>query len=425
MNGKLGISILIVVFAPLLQAEDLVVPRPEGDYLTKWHKGIYETFEKTKAKTKANAQAEVKALDKAFSPALQERLLTLAASLPPERIRELRKTSSAWKQNDGSIEIKGQVPAELAELAGTHRENVRCSAAKEAYNMYFHAHWVVRQLDKLALQFEKEKDLESMRHLRAEARALMSRVHRPVEAYGPLQLSGYWWGKMKASWPKFTRMQRGGGDPELISICRINGNFVGGGESVKIQVWDEGGLPGLFCFSSQPHVWVSAYALRHPALRMKEAKVWTEDITAKTPRKRLIHSDRGFCYFGGMGGHIGELTHGTIEVDPDDGFYYLDGRFENHSTSIRAVIVEYPEGRRPEFEITHAEWKRGDPVHELIPASEGICLLTGINGRIKVGDDELRLVVGSEGNWRLGGRTERANASAKAMVMRFKGAEEE
>ena len=85
-----------------------------------------------------------------------------------------------------------------------------------------------------------------------------------------------------------------------------------------------------------------------------------------------------------------------------------------------AVIVEFPEGETPEFEVSSAEWKSGDPTRELIDAKDGICLLTSIAGRIKSRNDVIDLSIGADGKWRLGGRSTKESTRAKAMILKFK-----
>ena len=410
---------ITAAFGILFASSAIAVPPPEGGFINADHKQRYTHCENQLRSFDERYAKEIKPLNTAFRQALEERLLALAVIEEPKKIRELQSITAGWFVEDGDLKIGENVPAEVAAEVASYRVSVaRRAEARDVYKAKEH-HWLVRQLDQLALKFEKEGDLENMRILRAEARALMPTAGLKPTMYGQLELTSYNW-----HWQHFpfVRMQRIQGQQELISLARITGNFAGGGEWVEIKVWDEGGLPGLHANSMQKNAQVNAYALRHPALKMDKARVRTEAITFEKQNQRikLIHQSRGFCYLGGMAGYIGDLSSAEISIDPNDGFYYLSARFEHRSTAFRAVIVEYPEGEAPEFEVSEAEWKRGDPEQELIDAKDGICLLNGISGALKGPGEEVRLIIDHSGKWRLGGRSNLTNTRVKAKVMRFK-----
>ncbi|MGC6464687.1 MAG: hypothetical protein ACON5N_03805 [Akkermansiaceae bacterium] len=392
---------------------------PEGGFLNEDHKQRYDHCRNQLQSFDEKYAQEKSSLDGALREALETRLLELAFTAQPERIRELQKITSTWFEAEGAVNIGEEIPEEVAVEVATYRKSIARRSQAKDYSKAKEYHWLVRQLDKLALTFEKEGNLDSMRTLRKEARALMPTMGLKPKMYGPLQLTAYSWyyGHLP-----FIRMQRIEGEQELISLSRLNGNFAGGGEWIEIQVWDEGGLPGLHAHSMQKNVRADAFAIRHPGLNLDKAKVRTQTITFNSQghRVKLIHQSRGFCYLGGMSGNVGELTSAEVSLDPEDGFYYLSGRFESRSTAFRAVIVKYPEGETPELKISHAEWKRGDPVQELIKAGDGICVLSGVSGAFRGQGEEVRLFVDAKGRWRLGGRSNLINTGAKAMVIRLK-----
>ena len=408
--------ILGTTFGIIFAHSAIAVPPPEGGFINEAHQQYYTHCENQLRSFDDIFTKQTTPMTRTLRLTLAERLLTLAATDEPKRIRELQEITTGWFDEEGKLKIEGEIPDEIAVEVAAYRSSVARRAEIRDVSKAKEHHWLIRQIDRLALKFEKEGDLETMRKLRTEARSLMPITGLKPTKFGQLEVTHYQWSKQH---PPFVRMQRIQGKQELITLARLSGNFAGGGEWVEIQVWDEGGLPGLHANSMQPNVRADAYALLHPALKMDKARVRTESITFGKQKAKLIHHSRGFCYLGGIGGNVQDLTSAEISIDPKDGFYYLSGRFENRSTTIRAVIVEYPEGEAPEFEITKSEWKRGDPERELIAAEDGICLLTGISGALRGEGEEVRLIIDSEGTWRLGGRSNLINTGAKAMVLRF------
>ena len=408
---------LSTAFGLILVGSAIAIPPPEGGFIDEDHKQRYTHHGNQLRAFEERYVEEIEPLKSTLRQALEVRLLELSTTTNPARIRELHKTTSEWFKEDGSLEISAEIPAELASEVTSYRTSVARRTEARDRSIAKEHHWLVRQLDHLALKFEEKGDLETMRALRKEARALMPTAGLKPTNYGQLELTAYNW-----HWQHFpfVRMQRVEGEQELISLSHITGNFAGGGEWVEIKVWDEGGLPGLHANSMQNNVRAGAYALRHPALKMDKARVRTESITFEKQRKKLIHHSRGFCYLGGIAGTMGDLTSGEVSLNPDDGFYYLSGRFENRSSAFRAIIVEYPEGEAPEFETSTVEWRRGDPAQESISAEEGICLLSGLSGAFRGEGEVVYLIVDHSGKWHLGGRSNLINTGGKAMVMRFK-----
>jgi len=409
---------LATAFGFILSCHVVAVPPPENGFINEEHKQRYIHCENQLRSFDEKFTEEIEPLKQTFRRALEERLLDVSVTAEPKRIRELQSITSGWFDETGTIKIGENIPTEVTKVVESYRETVATRADDRDFKKAKEHHWLVRQLDQLALKLEENGDLENMRLLRAEARALMPTAGLKPTTYGQLELTSYNW-----HWQHFpfVRMQRIEGKQELISLARLTGNFVGGGEWVEVKVWDEGGLPGLHAHSMQKNVQANAYALRHPALKMDMAKVRTQSITfeKQKQRVRLINQSRGFCYLGGVAGYMGDLSRAEISIDPADGFYYLSARFEHRSSAFSAVIVEYPEGKAPKFDVSEVEWKRGDPIQELIQAENGICLLTGISGALKGPGEEVRLIVDHSGKWRLGGRSNLVNTGAKAKVLRF------
>ena len=234
------------------------------------------------------------------------------------------------------------------------------------------------------------------------------------KTYGKLEVSSFDW---KFGEPRFVRMKREG--DELLSVSHIGGAFVGGGESQHLGLWGADGDLGFLGHAMQGSVVGGALALRDPRLNMGAAQVSLVEVNhTQRERKKLIHESQGFCYLGGIWGHHAELSRADVRIDPEDGFYYLSGRWQSDARAW-AVVVEYPAGEVPKFERSTVEWNRGDPILDPIAANEGICLMTGIKGALLGAGEFIYVRVGGDGRWHVGGGTGKLNTGVKAVVLKF------
>jgi len=69
--------------------------------------------------------------------------------------------------------------------------------------------------------------------------------------------------------------------------------------------------------------------------------------------------------------------------------------------------------------VTFYQWKQGDPPVRLIKYNEGICFLTGVSGHFLGGGEQVRLWIGSDGFWYLGGQSQQQGVSAECAVVRY------
>ena len=205
---------LSTAFGLILVGSAIAIPPPEGGFIDEDHKQRYTHHGNQLRAFEERYVEEIEPLKSTLRQALEVRLLELSTTTNPARIRELHKTTSEWFKEDGSLEISAEIPAELASEVTSYRTSVARRTEARDRSIAKEHHWLVRQLDQLALKFEEKGDLETMRALRKEARALMPTAGLKPTNYGQLELTAYNW-----HWQHFpfVRMQRVEGEQELIS----------------------------------------------------------------------------------------------------------------------------------------------------------------------------------------------------------------
>jgi len=420
IGTTIGAIFAATIFTTVASAErdQLALPDPD-EFVDEAHRALYFSYNEALKEVADGIRKEHRPeAARVLAISLDERIRNLASEITRARLAELEKIQDSWFDAGAPAMIPGEIPEEFADAVEGYKLILENAEREIETKRQGELKGLIAHLDALALEHEKLEGgvgIESMRTLRGEARQLMKLVSRETK-YGDLEVSRVDW---RSEGPLFTRMVKHG--DELLTITRLRGQFVGGGESVAIAEWDEGGDFGLAASAMQKDVQASAMALRHPKLDVANWNIWMTEIGSGSQRKKLIHSSRGFCYLAGIWGHHGDLARSEVSLDPTDGYYYISCLSQSENTGARAVIVEFPEGAEaPVFEIETAEWERGDPVQTLIKAEDGICLLSGVSGGLLGGGEEVNLTIGSDEMWHLGGRSLKLNTGAKAIVLKFK-----
>lgn len=405
------VTVGALAFAAAADEAD-TIPRPEKLIDAK-HEAIFDSYEEALRAADSAAQIDRQAAGAALTRSVDLHLLRVAESAGAERVGELRKIAANWSEEKPGEEV----PEELAPIVAGYRRQLENVAAALAETRASAGDQLIVALDDYALGFEKLPDgKQTTVALRAEIRKLLARSG-PARKFGELEVTTRHW---KDGDPWFVRMNFHG--DELLALSRITGCFAGGGENLQIGYWDDGLTLGYLGKSMQRGVAGSAYALRHPKLDVRRWKIRTAGVLAWEERTaKLVHKSRGFAYAGGISGSFADDCRFDVTLNPDDGFYYAivePGR--GNTVGGTAVVVEFPQGEAPDFELSSATWQRGEPTRELIDAKDGICLLTSVFGAIKGTSEEISLKVGADGKWRLGGRSTKAATGATAMIIRFK-----
>ena len=70
--------------------------------------------------------------------------------------------------------------------------------------------------------------------------------------------------------------------------------------------------------------------------------------------------------------------------------------------------------------LEFAHWEQGQPPVKLIRSNEGFCALTMVRGRFEGCGEDVRVWVGEDGFWYLGGHSFQADVTAECVVVRYR-----
>ena len=389
-----------------------VIERPK-EFVDETHESSYENYEARLKSADERAERNQVELARVTKQTIRERITELAGSLSPDRVREVKKITDGWFDAEEGVTIGEDVPEELADIVKGHESatgNIEMDK-QASYRMAYRSlrgQWL-QLAEGHAADPEGEDKADTLHKLVADLEIVPDALHK----YGDTEIAVYRWDR---TGPHFTEMSRHG--DELFSVTFHSGTMAGGAERMRLGKRKGSDLLGLDAHTGQPNLKGTVYGIRHPQLKVDDWKISTMEIWRDEKKKKLIHKSKGFCYLAGIWGSWGNFTNIEVKLDPDDGFYYLHFRSENLWSGGRAVIVEFPEtDDPPKFSFSTVEWERGDPVKELIDAKDGICLFTGMSGAFTPA--EVKLTVGQNGKWQLGGRSAHVKTGAQAMVLRF------
>jgi hypothetical protein len=79
--------------------------------------------------------------------------------------------------------------------------------------------------------------------------------------------------------------------------------------------------------------------------------------------------------------------------------------------------IEPPRGRAPAFET--AAWHQGEAPIRLIRKEEGFCALTLVTGSFQGAGEMVRVYVGDDGYWYLGGESHQEGVAAQCIIVRY------
>jgi len=409
--------IALSVYLPagaLAQEIEGLVPLTEEGEAKELQELAHARARKTFAEIDLAFHEQSKRLVSEFQLILEQRLDDLAINAPPAEVRDLRATASKWFSDEGELALPAEVPPTLAGVVKTYQDSLASYAEIHGKKRRKEYHNLIRRLDGAALALEKKEDMAGALAMRKYAKSLMP-LQTNSRKFGDLEIEVFEW---SFGHPPFVRVRTH--ENELLALGRLQGKFGGAGDSQMIGYWDLGAARGLIGYSQQRDVTSACLALRDPRLKLADSTVRYAEVNPNHRRERLIHSSRGFCHLVGVGGVVGDLTRYDININPEDGFYYFTARVEAGDAIARAAIVEYPEGKTPDFEVSFVTWKQGDSIDESIDAKDGICLMTGVRGGFAGTGEAVHVQVDSAGKWQVGGRSNVINTSVTALVLKFK-----
>ena len=69
--------------------------------------------------------------------------------------------------------------------------------------------------------------------------------------------------------------------------------------------------------------------------------------------------------------------------------------------------------------VSFATWKQGEPPHRLIRATDGFCALTTVAGHFQGGGEVVRVYIGEDGYWYIGGDSSQKGVRAECVIVPF------
>jgi hypothetical protein len=70
-------------------------------------------------------------------------------------------------------------------------------------------------------------------------------------------------------------------------------------------------------------------------------------------------------------------------------------------------------------DITFASWHQGSPAKRLIRSDEGFCVLTSVMGHFQGGGETVRVYIGKDGYWYVGGHSMQEGVYAECAIIRY------
>jgi hypothetical protein len=130
---------------------------------------------------------------------------------------------------------------------------------------------------------------------------------------------------------------------------------------------------------------------------------------------KMISKDEGFCYLSHLAGKFlgpGELI--GVAVDNADGYWYLHGK-SNAEVTGRAIAVRVIDPGAAYVKLKEYTWTPKSKPVRMVHRTEGMCCLSLVGGAFRGGGEEVRITLGTDGYWYLGGKSLQPTMTAKAM----------
>ena len=71
------------------------------------------------------------------------------------------------------------------------------------------------------------------------------------------------------------------------------------------------------------------------------------------------------------------------------------------------------------WNVEFRHWEQGQPALKLIRKEEGVCALTGVTGHFQGSGEQVRVYVGDDGYWYLGGTSHQEGVAADCVIVHF------
>jgi hypothetical protein len=201
-------------------------------------------------------------------------------------------------------------------------------------------------------------------------------------------------------------------DASFCFLTSIAGSLAGYGEKVSLAPGVDGNWY-LACTTQQPLA-ARAAAVTTKLRREFEDKYELHSWQRGQSAVKMIHKDEGFCFLSSVSGTFrgfGEQVR--VYINPDDGFWYLDGHSGQAQLAAKAYSVKLVRGSAIKLECTEHVWSRGKADVPMLPQDQGFCFLSSVAGNFAGFGENVYVKVNDQGDWVLGG-TSQQPLSARA-----------
>lgn len=111
-------------------------------------------------------------------------------------------------------------------------------------------------------------------------------------------------------------------------------------------------------------------------------------------------------------------TETVVMVGPDEFCGKVGARLPYGEMVMRRVPP--PAGKTAGPSVETRSWHQGEPPVRLLRKEEGFCALSGVTGHFQGGGEAVRVYLGDDGYWYLGGESQQDDVAADCIVVRFR-----
>ena len=194
-------------------------------------------------------------------------------------------------------------------------------------------------------------------------------------------------------------------DEKFFLISHLAGNYGGLGEEIRIHAQSR----RKWILDGKAHLYVAG-KVREIATELRsefEPEVTEFHWKRGQARVKMIHHREGFCFLSRVTGNFaggGESVR--VNIDPDDGFWYLSGRTQQ-PMAASAIAMKLKKNSQVKLQFAEFVWTPARGKVRMLPTQEGIAFVSGMGGNF-AGYGEQVEVTEKDGYWWLGGVGQKA-----------------
>lgn len=229
--------------------------------------------------------------------------------------------------------------------------------------------------------------------------------------YGSVSATTNFWGNGEAA------ITLGSSKDSFLVTSSIAGHFLGNGEWFESDI-DSKQNYQLRGGGARP-VRVSVTQVATPFRAWFEEEVEHVEWHKGTARVRLVHQYDGFAVLSGVSGCFLGPEHAiSVSIDPNDGYWYLNGS-TNFETKGHALVYRFKQPGKFRAEVRQFDWKAGVEKERMISAQDGLCFVSGIGGAFHGFGENLNAILDADGDWHAWGSSQAHTTSGSFICIRF------